>query len=87
MSQSDIKNTSAIPVVKGEKTEKVYVPKEKGDNQTHLFVSINERNFAVKKGEWVEVPVCVARLLERREKMAMIREGHLKALMNNESAK
>ena len=39
--------------------------KDEGD----VFVSVNERTFLIKRGVAVEVPKCVAEVLEHREIM------------------
>ena len=54
--------------VKKEETVKIKLPrgrKEDGD----VFVSVNERTWLIKRGEEVEVPVCVAEVLEHQEQM------------------
>lgn len=49
-----------------EKTVKVKLPRVKGEDS--VFVSVNERTWLVKRGEEVEVPECVAYVLEESEK-------------------
>lgn len=54
--------------VKKEETVKIKLPrgrKEDGD----VFVSVNERTWLIKRGVEVEVPVCVAEVLEHQEQM------------------
>ena len=54
--------------VKNEETVKIKLPrgrKEDGD----VFVSVNERTWLIKRGIEVEVPTCVAEVLEHQEQM------------------
>ena len=51
-----------------EKMVKVKLPRDKRTNEDK-FVSVNMRTWIVKRGEWVEVPECVAEQLEHEEKM------------------
>lgn len=54
--------------VKKEETVKIKLPrgrKEDGD----VFVSVNERTWLIKRGVEVEVPACVAEVLEHQEQM------------------
>ncbi len=52
----------------GEKLIKIRLPKERRD-QEDVFVGINERTWLIKRGVEVEVPECVAEVLENREMM------------------
>ncbi|MDO4982738.1 MAG: hypothetical protein Q4E35_04180 [Eubacteriales bacterium] len=51
-----------------EKTVKIRLPKERRE-QEDVFVGINGRTWLIKRGIEVEVPVCVAEVLENREAM------------------
>lgn len=51
-----------------EKTVKIKLPIERGSKENAVFVSVNERTWLIKRGEEVEVPECVAQVLELREK-------------------
>ena len=51
-----------------EKTVKIRLPKERRE-QEDVFVGINGRTWLIKRGIEVEVPVCVAEVLENREIM------------------
>lgn len=53
---------------KKEKLVKVKIPKVKA-NQEDVFVSVNERTWIVKRGVEVEVPECVAEVLQHQEEM------------------
>ena len=53
---------------KKEKLVKVKIPKLKA-NQEDVFVSVNERTWIVKRGVEVEVPECVAEVLQHQEEM------------------
>lgn len=54
--------------VNGEKLIKIRLPKERRE-QEDVFVGINERTWLIKRGVEVEVPECVAEVLENREMM------------------
>lgn len=58
----------AAKAKKNEKLIKIRLPKEKRD-QEDVFVGVNERTWLIKRGVEVEVPVCVAEVLENREMM------------------
>ncbi|MBE6693386.1 MAG: hypothetical protein E7589_01290 [Ruminococcaceae bacterium] len=73
-------SASTIPVKKGEKMVTVRIHKERDDTQTHLFVSVGERNFMIQKGVDVEVPECVAKLLAYRDKRLAEYDRHLESL-------
>ena len=47
----------------------IRLPKTK-ELQDDVFVSINQRNWLIKRGETVEVPACVAEVLKHSEDMA-----------------
>lgn len=52
----------------GEKLIKIRLPKERRE-QEDVFVGINERTWLIKRGVEVEVPECVAEVLQNREMM------------------
>lgn len=49
-----------------EKKVTIRLPRIKGESDT-VFLSINNRNWLIKRGVSVEVPECVAKLLEEQE--------------------
>ena len=51
-----------------EKLVKIKIPRERDNKEDAVFVSVNERTWLIKKGVEVEVPECVAKVLELREK-------------------
>ena len=61
------KNVSAA----GERLVKIRLPKERRE-QEDVFVGVNERTWLIKRGVEVEVPECVAEVLENREMMLEI---------------
>ncbi len=61
------KNISAA----GERLVKIRLPKERRE-QEDVFVGVNERTWLIKRGVEVEVPECVAEVLENREMMLEI---------------
>lgn len=62
----------------GEKLVRICLPKERRD-QEDVFVGVNERTWLIRRGVEVEVPECVAEVLENREMM-------LETIMEFESA-
>lgn len=59
--------------VKTEKTVKIKLPRIKGESDT-VYVSINNRNWLIKRGVEVEVPECVAELIDQQD--AAIEEAY-----------
>lgn len=51
------------------KTVTVRLPKTK-ELQDDVFVSVNQRSWLIRRGETVEVPACVAEVLQHSEDMA-----------------
>ena len=58
-------NKTAAPK---EKMVKIRIPRTSA-KQEDVFVSVNERTFIVKRGVEVEVPECVAEVLQHQEEM------------------
>lgn len=56
------------PAEQKEKMIKVKIPRTRKD-QEDVFVSVNQRTWLIKRGEEVEVPECVAEVLQNQEKM------------------
>lgn len=48
------------------KTETVYIPYVRNE-ETHLFVGVNGRTYQIERGEYVEVPACVAEIIRHSE--------------------
>ena len=63
------KDTATKEAVKKEKMVKIRLPKTK-ELQDDVYVSVNQRNWLIKRGESVEVPACVAEVLQNSENMA-----------------
>ncbi len=51
---------------KTEEMVTIKLPRVKGEEDA-VYVSINERNWLIKRGVSVEVPKCVAELLEQQD--------------------
>ena len=60
---AEIKKTAT-----GEKMVTIKIPRTK-KAQPDTFVSVNERTWQIKPGVEVEVPECVAEVLQHREEM------------------
>ena len=61
---AEIKKTEAPK----EKMVKIRIPRTKAD-QEDVFVSVNLRTWQIKRGVEVEVPECVAEVLQHQEEM------------------
>lgn len=62
-------NTKANePAVEQEKLVKIRLPRTK-DEQGDVFVSVNDRNWLIKRGVEVEIPECAAEVLRHSEEM------------------
>ena len=51
------------------KTVTIRLPKTK-ELRDDVFVSVNQRSWLIRRGETVEVPTCVAEVLQHSEDMA-----------------
>ena len=64
-----------------EKMVKIRIPRSKAD-QEDVFVSVNLRTWAIKRGVEVEVPECVAEVIrhqeEALEEIMLFDEAHKK---------
>lgn len=58
--------TKSASAASGEKPVKVRIPLT-GDDSSDVFVSVNDRNWYIKRGALVEIPECAAEVLMRRE--------------------
>lgn len=65
----EVKNTT--PKEGKEKLVKIRIPKTK-ENQDDVYVSVNDRNWQIKRGVEVEVPECVAEVLLHQQEMEEI---------------
>lgn len=52
-----------------EQTARIKIPKTK-ELQDDVFVSVNNRTWQIQRGVYVEVPACVAEVLQHSEEMA-----------------
>lgn len=52
----------------GKKTVKIKLFKDDGKYKDDVFVCINGKSYGVKRGEWVDVPEAVAKVIEAMEK-------------------
>lgn len=64
----EVEAVEEVKAPKAEKTVKIKIPRERDNKEDAVFVSVNERTWLIKKGIEVEVPECVAKVLELREK-------------------
>lgn len=65
---AEIKENKKETVAK-EKMVKIKIPRTPGKkDEEDVFVSINERTWLIKRGEYVEVPECVKEVLDLQER-------------------
>ena len=50
------------------KMVKIKLPLTRAE-KNDVYVAVNGKSYLIKRGEFVEVPACVAEVLENREKM------------------
>ena len=53
-----------------EEMRKVYLPRGRKNEENFVIVSVNGRSYKIMKGVEVEVPACVAEVLENSRMMA-----------------
>ena len=51
-----------------EKKVKIKIPLVRGETNQDVYVSVNDKSWQIKRGVTVEVPECVAEVLEHEEK-------------------
>lgn len=54
-----------------EKLVKIKIPLERGKANKDVFVSVNDRTWQIKRGMTVEVPECVAEVLQHEEEQLL----------------
>lgn len=54
-----------------EKMVRIRLPLTK-ENQSDVFVSVNERTWQIQRGKFVDVPECVAKVIQNSEDMQMV---------------
>lgn len=66
---AEIKETKEIKkeTVAKEKMVKIKIPRNRKDEED-VFVSVNERTWLIKRGEYVEVPECVKEVIDQQER-------------------
>lgn len=65
----------------GEKLVRIRLPKERRD-QEDVFVGVNERTWLIRRGIEVEVPECVAEVLENGRMMADTARRYMDTMAN-----
>ena len=68
MANTATNKTENKPVEVKEKLVKIRIPKTK-ENQDDVYVSVNDRNWQIKRGVEVEVPECVSEVLVHQQEM------------------
>ena len=65
-----------------EKMSKVFLPRGRKNEENFVIVSVNGRNYKIMKGVEVEVPECVAEVLENGRMMADTARRYMDAMAN-----
>jgi hypothetical protein len=66
---AEIKETKKETAAK-EKMVKIKIARTPGKkDEEDVFVSVNERTWLIKRGEYVEVPECVKEVIDLQERM------------------
>lgn len=65
---AETKTKAATEAVAKEKTVKIRLPLTRTE-KNDVLVGVNGRTWLIKRGEEVEVPECVAEVLQHREEM------------------
>jgi len=68
-----------------QETETVFLPRISGEENT-VFVGLNGRSWQIPRGKKVEVPACVARVLDESERNARIASAYAKSCQQAEPA-
>ena len=63
-----------------EEMVRVRLPRPTKDEENFLIVSVNDRSWKIKKGEWVDVPKYVAEVIENSEMMREINEAYIECV-------
>lgn len=62
-----------------EKTVRIKIPMTPTETDD-VFVSVNDRTWQIKRGEYVEVPACVAEVLDRSDEARLANARRIQAL-------
>ena len=65
-----------------EKMSKVFLPRGRKNEENFVIVSVNGRNDKIMKGVEVEVPACVAEVLENGRMMADTARRYMDTMAN-----
>lgn len=65
-----------------EEMRKVYLPRGRKNEENFVIVSVNGRSYKIMKGVEVEVPECVAEVLENGRMMADTARRYMDTMAN-----
>ena len=63
-----------------EEMVRIRLPRPLKDEENFQIVTINDRSWKIKKGEWVDVPKYVAEVIENSERMREINEAYIESV-------
>ena len=67
---------------KSENMVRVRLPRAQGDEENFIIVSVNDKGYKIKKGEWVEVPDYIAEVITNSERMRDMNEAYIESVAN-----
>lgn len=65
-----------------EAKQEIYLPRGRKNEENFIIVSVNGRSYKIMKGVTVEVPVCVAEVLENSRMMADAARRYVDTMAN-----
>lgn len=68
---AETNKTKTEKTIEKEKTVRLMIPLTKVEKDD-VYVSVNDRSWLIKRGEEVEVPVCVAEVLRNKAEMEKV---------------
>ena len=63
-----------------EELVRIRLPRPIKDEENFVIVSVNDRSWKIKKGEWVDVPKYVAEVIDNSERMRDINEAYIESV-------
>lgn len=82
MAETKTKKSKLFP---NEPLVKIKIPISRADKDD-VWVAVNGKSMLIKRGEWVEVPKCIAEAVEHQENQTMAILERIEALSKKSSA-
>lgn len=68
METKEAKEIKETKEAKKKETVKIRIPRTRGE-EDDVYVSVNDESYLIKRGETVEVPSYIAKIIEQRDEM------------------